>query len=797
MRGILRQTVPSMFHRRLLLLAAVAVGVVALLGTQTARLTTGQQFETRRASVEAALKRTDLTPTVRGRILDRKGRVLAEDKPGVDVLVNFRVMNGDWAFNRAVDAARRDLGRERWAALDAVQREAVVYEYIAPYERQAETLWAVLADLGRLDPGEITARRDRAVRWVQRLSAEATRARQAKRINALRDESQTVGWADNYVTVAEELQPHIILTDVTDDVRNRIAYFIAQANRERESFDRRRALDPATPDDREYQVWLEVFPEHVKQRRYPWESRTLVVDRSTLPGPLRSDAPVELKVNGIGRHVLGALRRIHDGDRQWHDQPYYVTDGDGNVVTTDLAGYYDGDPIGAFGVERSMEPVLRGTRGQRIHHLDTASDEVIRPAPGTDVHLTLDIQLQARLQAIMSHDPRVGLMRSQLWHHAGTKPTNPQPGDPLNGAAIVLSIDNGEVLAAASVPGFSLLDLENDSVEVYGDHVNAPYRFRPISGYQDLYEPGSTNKPLVLAAAITDGVLGPDELLDTSLGRLWEDRPRNYRDWIVKAGGQPFGPIDGVEALKVSSNVFFGLIAQRYGLTRGMGFNRLAWWFSQFGFGRRLGVGLYEEVAGTIPPLDQPLSEADAAYMAIGEGALGTTPLQVVNAHATLARGGVFIPPTFIQDRSRPDGQRRSHDLHLSAAARERALRGMWESAHALTGTTRAIRFGPTTELNFTVPGVRVYAKSGTAEPPPLRRPHPDGSYDPSGEVIRTGNHAWVVALLQPKGESSPTIAVAVVAEFAGSGGRVCGPFVNQIAYALKAEGYLGGPDAP
>ncbi len=797
MREVLRQIVPSMFHRRLLLLGAVVLGLMGLLGVQTARLTTGQQHATRRATVEKALEKPRLTPTVRGAIYDRKGRLLAEDKPGWDIEVSYGVLSGDWAFGQGVEAARRDLGRQAWAALLPAQREAVVAQgYVEPYRLQIEMLWVTLAELGGVDPGQVYNRRDQVNRWVQMLTANASFKKRDNQMMALRENREAVTWAESYVQVAEEAQSHAMLFDVNAQVVARVEYFIARARQEQEQYEgavkrAAAARQPPPPDEREYQVWLEVQPQHVKQRRYPWETRTFsALDRSTFPGPLRSDKPIQITVDGIGRHILGTLRRIHREDPPWNQRPYSRKDEDGQTVI-DLAGYRPNDPIGRFGIERSMEGVLRGSRGTRVLHLDTGQEEITRPIPGGEVHLTIDIVLQARLQALMSHDPRVGLMLSQPWHGAGDRPMAPKPGEKLNGAAVVMDIDNGEILAAVSVPGLSIHELETNDIGIYGDHINMPYLFRPV-GYR--YEPGSTNKTLVLAAAITDGIIAPDQVLDCSLGHLWPGKPNFYRDWIYKAsnGNQNFGRIDGVEALKVSSNVFFGKLALMFG--EQSSYERLVWWFSEMGFGRRAGCGLFEEVAGFLPSPDRKVSEEEAAYLAIGEGAMGVSPMQVVAAHATLARGGLYIPPTFVQDRSRPGPPRQPRQLHLSPAAHDRALRGMDASANdPRGGTTHHITYSDgTREPNFTVPGVKVLAKSGTAEPMAFRRPNADGTPNPTSPVVREGNHAWVVAFVQPEGYDRPTHAIAVVVEFAGSGGRVAGPIVNQIVKALAEENYLG-----
>lgn len=817
MRNVLRQIIPSMFHRRLLLLGGVSLVVMVMLAAQTTKLTTGSEYNQRRQTIKEHLENATYTPTARGRIYDRKERLLAEDRPGWDVQVSFALLSGNWAYDQAQAAAERRAGRDAWNALTPAEQGQLTRQHLEPYLLKIESLKFTLAELGGIPPEQIEQRQQEVVRWVQTMGANATAKNREYKYKILtEDQAKNLTWAEVDVPVREEYQPHSILFDVTPDTVTWIDQFIAKARQEQEVYEAalRTAVDqerPPPPDMREYEAWLEVSPVRVRQRQYPWESRTFAFDRSTLPGPLKNAEPIVVTVDGIGRHIIGTLRRINTSDNLWDQRPFSTPSDHGGPPVIDLSGYRPNDLIGRLGIERSMESVLRGQLGQRIIHLDTGQESITRPVAGNDVYLTIDIQLQMRAQAIMSQDPAIGLMRSQDYHHSGYDPAEPsavpKPGDALNGAAIVLDIDNGEVIAAVSVPGTTLDMIDNRSAEFYGDFENLTRYFRPV---QYGYEPGSTNKPLVLAAAITDGILGPDEKIDCSQGYLWDNKPTTFRDWIYRAPHfTTFKQLDGIEAITVSSNVFFGHVAQMFG--KQMSFNREVWWFNQFGFARRIGSGLYEEIAGSLPPLDKPVSEQDAAYMAIGEGAMAVTPMQVANAHATLARGGLFIPPTFIQDRSRPGQPRQASQLHLSPAATDRALRGMKASANSRgtdwsnRGTTYWIGFEDNShERIFDVPGVTVMAKSGTADAPPFRRRFdggenkPDGSiavpgeFDRDGVVIREGYHAWVVALVQPDGEPRPTHAIACVVEYAGSGGRVSGPIINQLIRALALENYLG-----
>lgn len=804
MRDALRQIVPSMFHRRLLLLSVVVLALMSVLMAKTAHLTTGDQRTDRQQIIRKALERPKLTPTSRGSLRDRKGRLLAEDRPGWEITLSFPALSGHWAYVKARHAAQRAVGRATWRDMADDEQDLLAQDFVKPYLLKLEAVKVTLAEFGGVSPEEIDTRQRDIVRWVQRMAASATEKKTEKELKKLKSAEADLSWAEVYVQVAEEFQSHAVLFDASDETVSQVERFIALAKVEDERFrlaekEARDAGLPPPPDTREYDAWLEVTPQRVRQRSYPMETLGFTLDRSTFPRPLRSDTPYPITVEGIGRHVIGSLRRVNDNDPHWDQRPY---------SDQDRGGYRPLDLIGRGGVERSMEPTLRGYRGERVIHLDTGEEQVINPIAGQDVQLTLDIALQMRVQALMSHDPEVGLMLSQEFHHAGDSKFAPQPGDPLNGAAVVMDIDNGEVLAAVSVPGVTLADFTSPkrSVALYADKLNVPWKARFVAGYRELYEPGSTNKPLVLAAAITDGIIGPDQQIDCEPGYLWENQPNVFRDWIKKQYPTlpGFGKITGVEALTVSSNVFFGRLVQGFG--RQSSFNRFVWWFNQFGFGRYSGSYLLEELPGVLPPFgpQDRITESKAAYMAIGEGAMTASPLQVAAAHATLARGGLYISPTFVQPQSRPaDNPQTVYQLHLSPAACDRALRGMDRSANfddpdgTIRGTTSRIGYeNSRSEPVFNTPGVKVFAKSGTAEPPPLlaRDENDRIMRDDNGraQVARTGNHAWVVALVQPEGEPRPTHAIACVVEYGGSGGRTAGPIVNQIIRALAIEGYLG-----
>ncbi len=779
MRRVLRRIIPSMFHRRLSLLGLLSFFLLAALGLKTASLTTGDSHRERRLKAERPLQDTTYIPTVRGRILDRTGVVLAVDEPSWNVEVEYRALTQQWVQDMAEAAARVQLGGS-WKELGITEKDAAIAGHIAQYAEAAEQAWQTLADLGMTTTAELEATRRAVVQRTERIVAEVTQRNRQRRMAELQED---VSSAEAYMEVREQHETHAVLFDVADASIGIVGDLIAEAEREAPGW--------RTPTSRGYRVtaspppsafWLEVKPARAKHRRYPLETVTLRLDRSSFPAPLASAEPLTLSVPGVAMHVLGQLRPIYAEDALWENRPFLRQLESGQWVE-ELGGYRPGDRIGAFGVERAMEMTLRGSRGKVVKRLDAdATVAEIPPVAGRDVTLTIDHRLQARAQALMSQDPRVGLMQIHPWLEA------PMPdGTKLNGAAVVMDMQTGEVLAAVSVPGITLDDLTNRRVEVFTDFTFEPATFRPTAYPR---EPGSTAKPLILAAAIAEGVYAPGTLIDCTRGYLYESRPTIFQDWIFRTYSQTFGQLDGVAAIKVSSNVFFGVLGQRLRPERVHG------WFSALGAGRSLDLAM-DERAGHVFDPNGPSAVGLANMACIGQGELTMTPLQILNAYATLFRGGERIVPRFVRGPAKTEPK-----LPIPDAALRVVREGMWKSANegregdAVSGTTYQLNvgeYGPTRRI-FNVPGVTVYAKSGSAQCSPTVEKFDtdgDGLVDRFGQIVQQGAHAWTVALAQPDGESRPTIGVIVLVEHGWSGGKAAGPIANQLLRACQVEGYL------
>jgi penicillin-binding protein 2 len=303
-----------------------------------------------------------------------------------------------------------------------------------------------------------------------------------------------------------------------------------------------------------------------------------------------------------------------------------------------------------------------------------------------------------------------------------------------------------------------------------------------------LYPPGSIIKPLVLAAAVTEGELEPDESIEC-VGHFFKDVKDVARCWIYRPvyKNRTHGHLKSVEAIARSCNIFF------YELGTRMGFEKLLEWLQRFGMSQPVASQLSGTTStGTLGhvPSDEDIESLRARgalafetiSISIGQGALTWSPLHAAAAYATLARGGVWIPPSLVVGL-----QHEETDLHLNKEGVTLALGGLHDSISKKHGTGSRIRYGTEdSEPTFTMQGIRLWGKTGTAEAPPYR-------LNKESEPISGLDHSWFLVMASEAGGSEPKFVVAVLVEHGGSGGRVAGPIANQILYSLQSEGYLEG----
>ena len=752
-----------MFHRRLLLILATFAAMIVVMTGQMIRLSVVQGSE-RLAEAESKLDVRTFLPTHRGRILDRHGRVLALDRASSNIAVEYAVITGVWCKTQARKQAVASVGRAKWNALSLEQREAEVHKFIPETQAKRTRLWQEICRLGNMTQDQLQSRMDEIKADVQSTAAmvwERQRLQEQMEFGITEEEFKPQ-------PIREQKEAHVILAGVSDDVA--FAF---------------RKLDQQFPDM--------VVVQDSRRREYPWSSAEVRLSRTSLPRPLRNEQPLMVRVIGVADHVIGSVR-----DEVWGEDVQRRPFRDPVSGAIDLGWYKPGDVVGARGIEGAFEDVLRGLRGEVHERVDTGEQTRTEPVPGRDVRLTLDIALQARVQAILSH--QFGLSRVQSWQNNLRMPL----GQPLNAAAVVIEIQTGEILSIVSMPTIAM----GETMTNLEKQVNYPLVNRAAEA---VYPPGSIIKPLVLAAAVSEGVhsLGSPIVCN---GHYFEDKKDAARCWIYREqyGMRTHGPLLAEEALARSCNIFFYTLGDRLGM------ERLADWFARFGMGQRLNIASPSGLAtarGSPPALSESPGEVpDAAdiakfksagdlrfrqvTMGIGQGPVTWTPVQAANAYATLARGGVIRDATLVMDDSLVDRSKRRADLGLKPSLVNAALEGLRGSVMERYGTGYHITYeDQTDDPIINAQGVQVWAKTGTAQAPPWRvqDTNSDGVINSKDDGIEKLDHSWFVGLVGPRDSNKPMHAIAVIVEYGGSGGRTAGPIANQIIRALQAEGYLPG----
>lgn len=774
-----REVVPSMYLRRLWLLGgAIAVGALVM-GAQSFHLTVirGGQLSERAAKL---LVGETWTPTIRGRILDRKNRVLAEDRPGFDIKVHYELITGEWAVSCARSEARR-LAGDKWPTMPISERDDAIDAALPKYQQRIADMWTRLSQLLGVPMDEMEERKAEILEPVQRtatLVKSEEKARKEEQATKRRKKAIELEWSKVDKPLAIEVQPHVIAAGVNDATAFEVRRLAEELSR---------SIDEAGAPGLAYKGMPRsmIVVEKATQRVYPLENARIQIDRSTFPSPLRpaegADPKQTVDVFGVATHILGWMKPLQADDRA--DPRFVRPKVNKKTGELDYGHYQGGDLIGAVGVERSQEVALRGLRGRVIDHHDTGTQENITAIPGHDVHLTIDAAVQAKVQALM--DPSVGLAKLQTWHRSLKPEQWPmiELGSPIYGAAVILDIDTGEVLAMVSTPSFTRSQRQDEAI--WKDPVNSPAINKAISGR---YPPGSIIKPAVLCAAVTEDVFNVRGTIHCT-GHFFPNRTDIFRCWIYKQMNTTHDAFfsDGVpapEAIAVSCNMFFYTLGSRLGL------ERLGAWYHRFGIGEPIDLGLggeYPGYAKTGVGKDRG-QISDAINMAIGQGPVDYTPAHAADLYATIARAGTRILPRIVRDTAP-----KSDELRLDSEAVEKAMEGLQLAVGDRMGTGHHLSLPEIGEEPiFNEEGVRVWGKTGTAEAPAIMGEKPEGVENAKAPVLRDGDHSWFVVMAGPDTKNaSPKYVIAVIMEYAGSGGRVSGPIANQIIHVLKEEGYL------
>ena len=406
-------------------------------------------------------------------------------------------------------------------------------------------------------------------------------------------------------------------------------------------------------------------------------------------------------------------------------------------------GYIDADGNGAMGLEKAFDRYLRGADGRIDGMRDAHGREIrhrrsstIAPEAGADIHLTID----SRIQFVAEAELRAAM---EQYHATGAW-------------AVVQRVATGEILAIASMPDFDLNHYATcDHEFCRANNVRDCWRNKAVAS---MYEPGSTMKTLTVAAAVNEGIVTPDTVIDVGQG------PWYYGGFYLRDHAD--GPITVSTIIKKSSNKGTAMIALK------LGNERLEGYLRALGIGSRVGIGLPAESPGRLDS-HKKWDKVRPTRIAIGQG-VAVTALQMANLYSTIANGGTMMHPYIVRRVVAANGTvlEENRPVIMGRPFRRDTAHKM---AQMLQGVTET---GGTAAKHTSVPGFHVAGKTGTAQIPGV------------GGYSQTDYWATFAGFVPTE---CPEIAIVVVVERPKplhAGGVVAAPIFSHIATA--ALQYLG-----
>lgn len=408
--------------------------------------------------------------------------------------------------------------------------------------------------------------------------------------------------------------------------------------------------------------------------------------------------------------------------------------------------YNPGDYVGKNGIEKAWERELHGNDGGRQLEVDSRG-RVLRvlserqPTVGNSLVLTIDNRLQREVENAFGA---------------------------LAGAAVVLDVNTGEVLAFVSNPTFDPAlfagKIPADIWQKYLKDKRHPLENKALSGQ---YPPGSTFKMITALAGLEAGVV--NESTAFNCNGVYEIAHSKFRCWS-KSG---HGSVTLRKSLRESCDVYYYHIGERLGI------DRLAEMCRRFGLGQAMGIGLQGEKKGLIPTSEWKLKRfgkrwfaGDTPPAAIGQGYVLMTPIQMASMVATMANEGTVYRPHLVKQLVDADGKVLKEfapevisQVGASSANFKKVKQGLYAVVNDAGGTGAAAR----------IDSVKVAGKTGTSQVVKL------GEDRKKRLAYEYQDHALFTAFAPYE---RPEVAVAVVIEHGGSGGKAAAPIAGRILRA-------------
>jgi cell division protein FtsI (penicillin-binding protein 3) len=403
-------------------------------------------------------------------------------------------------------------------------------------------------------------------------------------------------------------------------------------------------------------------------------------------------------------------------------------------LASEVVGYVNSDRIGQAGVEYSQEKLLE--RSMKTVRLSRAGNGTLMPDYAPEGFPNFDdMHLQLTIDSRLQRSARFAL-KSQMKRYGAKR-----------GAVIVMDAYDGSLLAMVTQPTYNANNYSKDDIPLFKNWTVA-----------DLYEPGSTFKPLNVAIALEAGVIKPDDTFNDSGTIQVSDRT------IKNSEDKRYGRVSISQILKFSSNIGMVKIIQKLRPSTYYG------WLERLGLGQNMETDLPFSVASQLKSQEQFMgTPVEAATTSFGQG-FSLTPLQLVQMMASLANGGKLVNPHVVKGLLDSKGQPHYTPTHseprqiFSPATTQRVVE-MMETVVSAGGTGKEAQ----------IPGYRIAGKTGTAQ-----------KASSSGGYIVGARVTSFVGILPV--ESPRYVVLALVDEPKGEhayGGTVAAPIVKTVMEAL------------
>jgi len=460
-------------------------------------------------------------------------------------------------------------------------------------------------------------------------------------------------------------------------------------------------------------------------------SQVATVQAQSIAFPELNVVPVQRRNYPYGTmaaHVLGFIGEVNDRDIKQNKE------------------LEQGQLIGKRGVELMYDPYLRGRGGAEYWEYDADGRRLSeytparkQPVPGDNIYLTVDFELQRRAEQYFIENEMVG-------------------------SAVVLDPRNGEVLAMVSSPAYNPnVYSRRFAGDVYKTITSNPFKIELNRAIQGLYSPGSVFKIVMAMAGLSEGVVDPRTTFNCGGSGVFFGR--RFRCW--KKEGH--GAVDVERALKVSCDIYF------YNTGGRLGVDKIHDYARKLTFGEISHIDLDGERAGIVPSTqwanekqNRKWYPSETISVAIGQGPLIVTPLQVANMTAAVANGGKVFQPHVVRyvDRVQRDGSykrfrvpsRVLHEVELSAPALKAVRQGLWAVVNEQGGTGG----------NARVEGLDISGKTGSVQVIAY-----SGWIKAASLPFKFRDHAWF-ASFAPR--DNPQMVVVVFVEHGGAGGADAAP---------------------